>query len=202
MNKTKIEWCDYTWNPVVGCKRGCSYCYAKKMNDRFRWLSDFKELQYYPKRRTEPSKVKTPSKIFVGSMSDIAFWDNTWINNILVTCMKCDWHEFMFLTKSPSVYGNWNFSKNCWLGVTAEIPQNEILKSYIENISHLNNKTFVSIEPLLGTTCKIPKEIDLIIVGAMTGPKAIKPKPEWIQSIKDNVPEDKIFWKKNIRKYL
>jgi hypothetical protein len=36
----------------------------------------------------------------------------------------------------------------------------------------------------------------------MTGPGAIPPKPEWIQSIKDNVLGDKIFWKNNIRKYL
>ena len=30
MNRTKIEWADYTWNPVTGCLRGCPYCYAKK----------------------------------------------------------------------------------------------------------------------------------------------------------------------------
>lgn len=34
MNRTKIEWCDYTWNPVVGCKHGCSYCYAKRFAER------------------------------------------------------------------------------------------------------------------------------------------------------------------------
>ena len=35
MNKTKIEWCDYTWNPVTGCWHGCSYCYAEKIANRF-----------------------------------------------------------------------------------------------------------------------------------------------------------------------
>ena len=35
MNKTKIEWCDATWNPVVGCKHGCDYCYAKRIAARF-----------------------------------------------------------------------------------------------------------------------------------------------------------------------
>lgn len=25
MKKTKIEWCDCTINPVVGCKNGCPY---------------------------------------------------------------------------------------------------------------------------------------------------------------------------------
>lgn len=36
MNKTKIEWCDSTWNPVTGCLHGCPYCYAKGIAMRFR----------------------------------------------------------------------------------------------------------------------------------------------------------------------
>lgn len=35
MNKTKIEWCDSTWNPVTGCLHGCEYCYAKRIAIRF-----------------------------------------------------------------------------------------------------------------------------------------------------------------------
>ena len=34
-NKTKIDWCDSTWNPVTGCLHGCEYCYAKKIAKRF-----------------------------------------------------------------------------------------------------------------------------------------------------------------------
>lgn len=36
MDKTKIDWCDSTWNPVTGCLHGCEYCYAKKIAERFR----------------------------------------------------------------------------------------------------------------------------------------------------------------------
>lgn len=35
MNKTKIDWCDSTWNPVTGCYHGCEYCYARKIAARF-----------------------------------------------------------------------------------------------------------------------------------------------------------------------
>lgn len=35
MNKSKIEWCDHTWNPITGCRHNCSYCYAKRMTARF-----------------------------------------------------------------------------------------------------------------------------------------------------------------------
>lgn len=42
MNKTAIEWCDMTWNPVTGCLHGCAYCYARRIADRF-------GLSYAPK---------------------------------------------------------------------------------------------------------------------------------------------------------
>lgn len=35
MNRSKIEWCDHTWNPITGCNHGCTYCYARTMTDRF-----------------------------------------------------------------------------------------------------------------------------------------------------------------------
>lgn len=35
MNKTKIDWCDSTWNPVTGCLHGCEYCYARGIAERF-----------------------------------------------------------------------------------------------------------------------------------------------------------------------
>lgn len=36
MNKTKIEWCDSTWNPVTGCCHDCEYCYARRIAERFK----------------------------------------------------------------------------------------------------------------------------------------------------------------------
>ena len=35
MQKSKIEWCDETWNPVTGCLNGCEYCYARRTAKRF-----------------------------------------------------------------------------------------------------------------------------------------------------------------------
>ena len=33
--KTKIDWCDSTWNPVTGCLHGCEYCYARSLANRY-----------------------------------------------------------------------------------------------------------------------------------------------------------------------
>lgn len=35
MNKSDIEWTDYTFNPVTGCYHTCPYCYARRGAKRF-----------------------------------------------------------------------------------------------------------------------------------------------------------------------
>lgn len=35
MNKSAIDWCDFSWNPVTGCNFGCEYCYAQRQATRF-----------------------------------------------------------------------------------------------------------------------------------------------------------------------
>ncbi|MCI8984782.1 MAG: DUF5131 family protein [Lachnospiraceae bacterium] len=35
MNRSKIGWCDHTWNPITGCRINCPYCYARTMTARF-----------------------------------------------------------------------------------------------------------------------------------------------------------------------
>jgi protein gp37 len=43
--KTKIDWCDSTWNPVTGCLHGCAYCYARKIAERFGGVDYEDELE-------------------------------------------------------------------------------------------------------------------------------------------------------------
>lgn len=40
MEKTRIDWCDSTWNPVTGCLHGCEYCYARGIAKRFGGAND------------------------------------------------------------------------------------------------------------------------------------------------------------------
>lgn len=41
MEKTKIEWCDSSWNPITGCNHDCEYCYARKIANRYKGCLDF-----------------------------------------------------------------------------------------------------------------------------------------------------------------
>lgn len=103
MNKQgpgKIDWTDYTFNPVTGCYHSCEYCYAERIATRFgargRLLAMMDSATErhngyhiftakpgerafphrflptsYPHRLTEPTELKKPSKIFVVSMGDL-----------------------------------------------------------------------------------------------------------------------------------
>lgn len=35
MKKSQIEWCDFTWNPVTGCRKNCPFCEGLKWLTRF-----------------------------------------------------------------------------------------------------------------------------------------------------------------------
>ncbi len=63
MNQTKIEWCDKTLNPVVGCSYGCPYCYARRINTRFRYVPDFSEPQFFPERLEQLKSKKTRESV-------------------------------------------------------------------------------------------------------------------------------------------
>ena len=80
--KGKIDWCDYSWNAVSGCKHHCEYCYMFRMVKRFNY--DFKP-KFHPERLKEIDKIKRPSKVFVCSSGDL-FGDwvpKEWIVRVL-----------------------------------------------------------------------------------------------------------------------
>jgi protein gp37 len=57
VNKTNIEWCDYTWNPVTGCLHGCEYCYARRIAKRFEGGGYGKEMgMFIAKHRDDAFK--------------------------------------------------------------------------------------------------------------------------------------------------
>lgn len=207
MNKTDISWCDYTWNPVTGCKRGCEYCYARKIHNRFN-KTPFSDIVFHPERLKDPAKIKKPSTIFVGSMSDCQYWNlNVW-ENVLYVCNKQCHHTYMFLSKNPLSYGTpsamCGFGPNTMQGLTVEQPGSAFDFGKIEKMV-IFTRPFLSIEPIAGGLYKeLPSKIELVIVGAETGNRKDKiiPQKSWIQSIINNVPAEKIHWKPNILPYI
>lgn len=141
-----------------------------------------------------------PQRIFVCSMGDI-FSDGVspeWIQAVLQVVRENPQHTFQFLTKRPENYRNYDFPSNAWLGTTVDHRDNagrihDLLSCGCRYI------TFVLVEPLLSDMDGIDfTAIDFLWVGAMTGPGAIVPQPEWI----DSIVHPNIKWKSNIQKFL
>ena len=129
--KTKIDWCDSSWNPITGCLHGCPYCYARSMARRFggKIITGHDHLYILdePARRADgtinpypygfdptyhkyrlkiPQEWKKPQTIFVCSMADM-FGDwvpEEWIDQIFTACLAAPQHRYMFLTKNGKRY--------------------------------------------------------------------------------------------------
>jgi protein gp37 len=206
MNPTKIDWpgLKYTWNPVTGCKRGCYYCYAKRNWNRLhrnREECEFDEIRFHPLRLDDSDLWnKKGVRIFVGSMSDIEYWTPAMVKDVIDTCRTYRQNTFMFLSKNPKAYSEYVWPTNTMQGLTLTLEQNQsVQEESIQEISKYPHP-FLSFEPLLGyIQTPIPSKIELVIVGAMTGPGSVKPKEDWINNIKILVPHEKLYLKNSLR---
>lgn len=195
MNTTKIEWCDKTLNPVVGCSFGCPFCYARRINTRFHYVEDFSEPQFFPERLAS-LKSKRPARVFMSSMSDPADWRPSWAAAIVDAIDENPQHEYLFLSKRPeeytSVFPVWRHQygdlKNIWYGATVTRAE-ELIR--LADLPLWGNR-FVSFEPLLGPAnprfrpvkVSVPW-VDWAIIGAETGQGAAMHRParEWVDEI-------------------
>ncbi len=198
MNRTKIEYADFTWNPVTGCLHGCPYCYARRFAER--GLGEYGKHpkgerfapRFHPERLDEPQKRKKPSRIFVCSMADLfGDWiDTGTLEEVLQASADASWHTYLWLTKNPECLPIITWQQNDWVGVS--VPSNEQLESALCSLSRCNASgrgpavRFISFEPLLGPIT-LPDEaaevLDWIIIGAQTGPGAGPVNIEWISDI-------------------
>ncbi|NIQ97074.1 MAG: DUF5131 family protein [Desulfuromonadales bacterium] len=182
MNRTKIEWTDFTWNPVTGCKHGCPYCYARAVSKRFgRSFAP----RLHSNRIRQPERRRAPAKIFVCSMADL-FGDwvpDAWIRAVIEVVRRCPYHIFQFLTKNPARLQEFNpWPANCWVGATTDTEQR--FDEALALLAHVDASVrFISAEPLLFNPTRMSKIVDWVIVGAMTGPRATSPDPQWVERL-------------------
>jgi protein gp37 len=211
MQKSKIEWCDYTINPVKGlCPMACSYCYAKRMYKRFKWNP---EIQMKPDWMEE--LPKKPCRVFMGSTMELfGDWVEEWMWKEIWTYVN-DYtqHTFIFLTKQPQNLIKWTpFPDNCWVGVSVTSARDAIIQ--IPKLKDITASVkFISFEPLLKPIAS-PNQlyimlklsgINWVIIGQQTPIKQETiPEVEWVEEIVNavDIPNIPVFLKNNLDSLL
>lgn len=116
-----------TWNPIVGCKHLCTYCWAMRLaNGKLRHLTQYRDGFDKPKlvMSAFSRKFKPGDFVFVSDMGDM--WGNwvprDWILRVLYYIRRYPRSTFLFLTKNPARYHEFlgDMPKNVVLGATIE----------------------------------------------------------------------------------
>jgi len=221
MQQSKIEWLrdsngkrGYVWNPVTGCEHQCPYCYARKMANRLKGRYGYPADEpfkptWHEEKLEEPYKLKGKEgqpKIFVCSMGDLF---GEWITSkniqkVINVAYGVPGATFIFLTKNPKRYSDFDFPKNAWIGYSTT---GNLFHKWDERNN--DNVKFVSLEPMAepmhANLGGYAQRIDFqwLIIGQETGnrkEKHIVTSPELISTLdfarKLSIP---IFVKNNLK---
>lgn len=195
---TKIEWCDSTWNPWIGCTRvspACDHCYAA-VSTPARVLA----VEWGPgaqRRRTSPENWKLPlrwereheafesehgrrRRVFCASLADVfdTEVDPQWRHDLFALIRATPHLDWLLLTKR---IGNamklvdrstWDACPNIWLGATV-VTQEEADRDVPKLLAVPAAKRFLSIEPMLGPinlcSIRVGRDDSLYRANALTG---------------------------------
>jgi len=169
MQKSKIEWTDYVWNPIKGiCPVGCWYCYGRRMYQRFK-----RDPKLSWDGLTPLLSHLKPSRVFVCSTIEMFHpaINQEWRDDIfeIIKAPHNQKHTFIILTKMPERIDR-PMPENVHLGVSVTCPA-DLWR--IDALSRCHTEVpFVSFEPMLEPVVP-PNGIFLglkwAIIGKLTG---------------------------------
>jgi protein gp37 len=180
-----IEWAQWSWNPITGCRHECPYCYARDIAERF-FPQKF-EPSIYPGRMSAPKNMRVPEEakrdtrfrnVFACSMADLfGRWvPAEWINAVLLVMRESPEWNFLTLTKFPNRLSEFDIPANAWMGTTVD------LQARVANAEKAFAKIgsgikWLSVEPML-EPLKF-KRLDLFDWVVIGGSSRSKNTPEW-----------------------
>lgn len=176
---------------------GCNHCWARDLHNKRHkarlcgkklpamYHAPFESLQLFSERLYEPWHTKKPGVVFLGSQSDIfcgdvpfIFLDDIWAT--MGCCEAPDMQAFTFLslTKRPDemlAYAKHRQEIGCvyalpnlWSGLT--IVNQAEADAKLPTFIQIPGKKFLSVEPMLESIRADLSGIDLVIIGAESGP--------------------------------
>ncbi len=163
-DRTKISWCDATWNPWIGCSKvspGCLNCYMFTLEQRWGrnpMIVRRTSLQTFAapllwQRQVGRGELPKGHKVFTCSMSDFFIKEaDPWREEAWDIMRRTPDLIYQVLTKRPGRMAWWAqthpWPSNVWAGVSVEsakyLPRLDVLARVPAKVR------FISAEPLLG----------------------------------------------------
>ena len=187
-----IEWAQKSWNPIVGCKHDCPYCYARDIAMRYTDAFPYGfEPAFRPATLHAPRNTALPkaamfdarySNVFAGSMTDwFGRWvPREWIEAVLDVIRQNQVWKFLCLTKFPKRMAEFDLPPNMWPGTTVDLQARVAnAEAAFAKIRERNPKAtlWLSIEPMLEPV-KF-KRLDLFNWIVIGGASASSQTPTW-----------------------
>ena len=197
-----IEWAQWSWNPVTGCKHDCPYCYARDiaLGERMQqsslypngWEPTFRSLSLNaPKNTKVPKDAATDTRyrnVFTCSMADLfGRWvPIEWINSVMLAVHGNPQWNFLFLTKFPQRFSEIEIPENAWMGTTVDMQAR--VKNAEKAFANLTSGVrWLSVEPMIEPiTLTRPDLFNWVVIGGASASKqtpAWQPPYRWVESL-------------------
>lgn len=211
---SKIEWCDHTFNPWIGCTKvspACDNCYAENLMDtrygRAKWGAGQERVRTAASNWSQPRKWNRQAEasgtrpfVFCSSLADV--FDNEvdedWRFDLFKLIEETPNLVWLLLTKRV---GNViAMSHKAWGGMPRNVAIGATMASQLEydrdrmKLARVKEVvdplfTFGSFEPMLGPVILDKNAPDWIIVGGESGPNARAMDLDWARSLRSQSAE-------------
>jgi protein gp37 len=191
-----------TLNPVNGCTAACLYCYARKINNRFKISPDFSKPEFAEHKLNRIGNGKKPITYFMTSMSDFSQWQDNWRTKVFDHIKNYPVNSYLFLSKFPEHYTFETQLNSAWIGTTIT-SKNEKgrISAMLKNIKAKNY--FIAFEPLFSDLGEMELDnIGWIVIGTETGNRTgkINAQKDWVMNIAQQarVKQIPVFMKESL----